>query len=170
MRGEDQLGPGRNASQRLADTIRHRAEEPRVMPVGRDLANLRSALAHFQTRGCDVVLILSAARIGTESRRGQRHGLLDAVIPHPPHGVRQHRMPVAIAPINRQRRQPAERLDQRPHLVVDRALAIEVIVVSGHGQQPLARNPAPARDVLEEGKHVFPLLRPAEAHHQHRVV
>src|SRR5690606_22357750 len=83
--------------------------------------------------------------------------------------------PVAVAevdgeldPLRRQRL--ADARDQRPVLLVDGALAAEVVIVLGDALQPLARDAAPARDVLQEGKDVFGALRAAERHEQERIV
>ncbi len=76
-------------------------------------------------------------------------------------------MPVAVAPINRQldaapREFGLQRGDQRPHLVVQRTLAAEVVVMLGHGEQPLPRHVPSAGDVLQERHDIFTPLRPAE--------
>ncbi len=67
------------------------------------------------------------------------------------------------------RPRPAQRGDQRLVLLVDRADAVEVVVVLGHALQPLARDAAAAGHVLQERHDLVVALGPAEAEHQQRL-
>ena len=62
-----------------------------------------------------------------------------------------------------------QRGDQGAVLRVDRADAVEALVVAGNLLEPLARDVAPARDVLEERHHVVHALGPAERDDEERV-
>ena len=55
-------------------------------------------------------------------------------------------------------------------LIVDGAAAVEVIIMLGHFQHPLARHIPPAQDVFEKRNHVFVFLRTAEGDDQQGVV
>jgi hypothetical protein len=62
-----------------------------------------------------------------------------------------------------------ERANQRPHLVVDRAFALKMLVVAGDFQHPLAGPVSPLQHVLEKWNDVVPLFRSAEADDQEGV-
>ena len=84
---------------------------------------------------------------------------LHAVGRHLAQRVGQQRMPVAIAPVDRQLRAvrgqlALERRDQLPVLLVDRADAAEVLVVLGDFEHPLARHVLAAEHVFEKRQHV----------------
>ena len=101
--------------------------------------------------------------------------LADSVGLHLAQRVGQKRMPVAITPINRQPRPVRLKLalqagDQGASLIVDRALAIEMMIMLRDREHSLARNVAPAQHILEERNYVVGLLRSAERKHQDCVV
>ena len=84
-------------------------------------------------------------------------------------------MPVAVAEGDRQvdavlAQLGLERRDQLAVLAVDRADAAEALVVVRHLLEPLARDVAAARHVLEERHHVVHALRAAERDDEQRVV
>ena len=92
-----------------------------------------------------------------------------------PGHVAQVRLPVAVAPEERQADAAAvelgpQRGQQLPALVVDRAPAAEQEVVLAHLGQPLAGNAAAPGDVLQERHHVLGTFGPTEGQQQHRVV
>ena len=60
--------------------------------------------------------------------------------------------------------------DQRAVLIVDRALAAEVIVVLRDRQHPFARNIAPAQHILKKWNDVVRLFRSSERKHQDGVI
>ena len=79
-------------------------------------------------------------------------------------------MPVAIAPINRQRHQRRQRGNQIAALLIDRAAPIEMVVVFRHGEHAFAGNIAAAQNIFKEGNYVVTALRPAEGYKQQSVV
>src|SRR5579864_4686699 len=84
-------------------------------------------------------------------------------------------MPVSIAPVDRQPGTVAgqfrfEARDQSTVLIVDRALAAEMIIVLGHFEHALARNIAAAQNVFEKRDDIVRLLRSSERENQYRVV
>ena len=89
--------------------------------------------------------------------------------------VGQQRMPIAIAPIDRQRRAVGGQLgleggDQGPILVVDRTAAAEMLVVLGHGQHPLARDIFAPQHVFQKRHHLVRPFGSAEGDDQHGIV
>ncbi len=82
-------------------------------------------------------------------------------------GFGEHGMPVAISPVDRQLRPVLgefvfERGDQFPRLLVDGALAVEMVVVLGDGQHAFARNISSAQNIFEERNHLVRRFRTAE--------
>jgi hypothetical protein len=55
-------------------------------------------------------------------------------------------------------------------LLVDGALALEVVVVFGDGEQAFARNVASAQDGFEEGNYIFLRFGTTERNHKDSVV
>src|SRR6185312_10360845 len=107
------------------------------------LVDLRRARACLFTRPLDVFAILPAPGVRTERRRNERQRALNAVIPHLAQSVREHRMPVAVAPINRKSRPVQlqlvlQRRDQSAVLLVDGAAAAEPVIMFGDFEQALA--------------------------------
>ena len=85
------------------------------------------------------------------------------------------RMPVAIAPVDRQLRTVAiefglQRSNQLAILFVDRTLAAELVIVLGDGQHSFARNISATQHIFEEGNYLLVRLGTAERHHQQRVI
>ncbi len=97
------------------------------------------------------------------------------VVAHLPQRVGEVGVPVAVAEVDRQP-DPVrgelglERRDQIAVLLVDRADAAEELVVMADLREPLARDVASARDVLEERDHVVGPLGAAERDDEQRVV
>ena len=111
-----------------------------------------------------------AGRAGREHQRA-----CDAVVAHLPHRVGDVRLPVAVAPVDRQvdavrREVRSQRGDQRAVLRVDRRHAAEVLVVLGDLGQPLVGHAAAAGDVAQERHDVVVALRAAEGQEQQGVV
>ena len=99
----------------------------------------------------------------------------DPVVPHLPQRVGEVRVPVAVAPVDRQVEAGGpevllDRGDERAVLVVDRAAATEEEVVLADLLETLPRDAASAGDVLQERDDVLGLLGPAERDEQQRVV
>jgi hypothetical protein len=113
----------------------------------RNLDDRRHTL-HRRPHALDIFLVLPASRIRTEGRSRKRHRMLDPVGAHLPDRIRQHRMPIAVAPIHRNRKPLAQRGHQRAILIVQGAAAVEVIIMLGHLEQALARHIASAQHVF----------------------
>ena len=63
-----------------------------------------------------------------------------------------------------------ERRDQSPVLVVDRALAAEVLIVLGDFEHSLAGHVPPAEHVFEKRDHIVRAVGAAEGDHEHGVI
>ena len=161
--------------QRLAHAVRLRLDEQRMIVEFPQLMNLRRAFPDFAPRPFNVFQVLPASGVRTKDGCHERKGPPHAVGPHLAHRVGQERMPVAIAPIDRQARpmlgqfvlQPR---DQSAVMIVDGALAVEVMIVLGDFEQALAGHIPPAQNVFEKRHYVIRLLRPTERQHQHGVI
>jgi hypothetical protein len=163
--------------QRLVDGIDVRLDEAgmvRVVPhlVDRELATLGGEPLDRRRQVFPVLPAAGVARVGAGDDRQHPPG---AFLVRVAQGVRDVRRPVAVAPHDRRRdtarRQLGpQRREQRAVLVVDRAAAAELPVVLGDLGQPLARDPAPPGDVLEEREHLVRPLGTAEGEQQDRVV
>ena len=99
----------------------------------------------------------------------------DAVGGHLAKRVGQQRVPIAVAPVDRQLRSmigqfPRQGRHQRTILLVDRTHAAEVVIVLGDFEHPLAGHFPAAKHVFQERQHVVRPLRPAERNDQNGVV
>src|SRR5258708_18061678 len=131
------------------------------------LIHFRRARTNFPLCPRNVLAILPASRVRAVCRSHKPQGPPYSILLHLPQSLRQHRMPVAIPPIDWQPRPVSlqlrvQRGNQRPRLLVDRTLSLEVVIMLGHGQHALPRNVPPAQPVLEEGNHLFLPSRPTE--------
>ena len=102
-------------------------------------------------------------------------GPLHSVGSHFGQRVGQHRVPVSISPVDRQRDAvPVElrpqRGDQVADLSIDRADAAEMVVVLGDLQKSLAGDVSAPRDVFQERQHIFAALGPAKTDDENRIV
>ena len=84
-------------------------------------------------------------------------------------------MPIPVSPIDWQLRSVSlqlrfQRGDQLSRLLVNRALAFEVVVVLGYGEHALPRNIAPAQHILKKWNHLFTRFRSAERNNQNGIV
>src|SRR5580704_12350871 len=130
------------------------------------LVDLRST-CYLRARPLDVFQVLTATRVRTKDGGDETERPVDAVCAHLPQRVGQERMPVAIAPIDGKLQPVAgqfqfERGDQFAVVIVDRALAAEMIIMLRDGQHPLARYIAPAQDILKKRYDVVRLFGPSE--------
>ncbi len=179
VRGEHQPGAGLGrpgqAGQGLLGAGGERLDEAGVVEVGADLVDpgrVRPGRGH---RPVDVVQVLAAGRVGAVGGRRERDRASHAVGRHPPHGVIEVRLPVPVAPVERQLERVraeggADRGEHVAALGVDRADPVDRVVVLGHLRQPLPGDAAAAGDVLQERQHVVGTLGAAEGHQQERVV
>src|SRR6267154_4343421 len=84
-------------------------------------------------------------------------------------------MPVPVSPIHWKLRPASlqlrfERGNQFARLLVDRAPALEVVIMFRNLEHSFARNVPSAQHVLEEGKYVFLRFRTTKSDHQNGVV
>src|ERR1700689_1131065 len=101
------------------------------------LVNLGCAV-YFRASALDILQVLAATRVRAEDRRDERKRLPDTVGPHLTQRVGKQGMPIAIAPIDGKLQAVARQFalqpcDQRTVLIVDRALASEMIIMFGDG-------------------------------------
>ena len=179
VRGEDQVGVvpqvGGEGGQRGARAGGERLDEARVVEEAPDLVDPGCVRADRGAGPLDVVQVLPAARVGAVSGGHQGDGAPHAVIGHGPHRVGQVRRPVPVPPVDGQRQAAgrevgADRGQQVPALLVDRAHPADRVVVLGHARQPLRRDAAAAGDVLQERHHLVGAFRAAERDKQEGVV
>ena len=157
---------------------------PHVVGIRLDPPGMVEEHARPQHLGCarpdlllrpeQILAVLAAAGVGGVRGGEERERPLDAVRGHLAERIREERVPVAVAEVDRQIdpvlvELDPKRGDQRAVLGVDRADAAEELVVVGDLLQPLARDVAPAGHVLEEGDHVVHPLGPAERDDEDRV-
>ena len=137
--------------------------------------DLRRGRSDFLTRGDNVFAILPAAGIRTERAGEEGEGSLDAIAPHSGEGLWQQRMPVAIAPIDRQfwtvdSEFLLKRRDESAVLIIDWADAAEVLVMLGDFKHSFPRHGLAAENVFEKGHDLVGPLRSAERDDQDGVV
>ena len=198
MRRIDQSGAGaalgRKAVESRSDPIDLGGDEPGVIEERPDFINLRRTALDLRRTGADVgrgklfgrttdrplggddiFQILPAAGIRAVSRGEQSHRPANAIGTHLGQRVGQQRMPVAISPVDRQLRAVAGQLelqiaDEGPILLVDRALAAEMIIMLGDREHPLPGDVLAPQDVFQERDDLFRLFRSAERDDQYGIV
>ena len=179
VRGEHQVGVvpqvGGERGQRGAGAGGERLDEAGVVEEAPDLVDPRRGRADLGARPLDVLQVLPAARVGAVRGGHQGDGPPHAVGRHGPHRVGQVRRPVPVPPVDGQRQAAgreggADRGQQVPALLVDRAHPADRVVVLGHAGQPLRRDAAAAGDVLQERHDVVGAFRAAERDEQEGVV
>ncbi|SKZ95837.1 Uncharacterised protein [Mycobacteroides abscessus subsp. abscessus] len=168
-------------SHRATHRVGAGVDERRLGPVLRELAKQQRVVSRIGDAGgeCvegtgDVLVILTASRVAAPGG-GREHE-------HPPmtvgvhllDGVLDHRLPVAVAEVDRKVASPSrefgtQRLDHVQVQSIDRRHPTEVVVVLGDGFQSLARDASTARDVLEEWHHLVGPVGSAEREEQHGV-
>src|SRR5215471_1429319 len=146
-----------------------------VIEEDAELIDLRCAFAYFRLRACDVFAVLTTSGIRTVGRSHKRKRSFDAVAFHLAQSVGEHRMPIAISPIDGKIRTVVSKFvldgcDQITCLLVNRAFAVEVVIVFGNGEHAFARDVASAKHVFEEGDDMVMTFRTAERNHQECVV
>ena len=108
VRGEEEQRPiaplGRHFVPSRGDAIGRRLDEARMIVEQPQFVDLRRGGADRLPGELDVVEILPAAGIGAERRGDKGQGPFDAVFGHLADGLVEHRMPVAVAPVDRQPR------------------------------------------------------------------
>ena len=166
---------GGEPRQSLPHVLDHRFDEAGMVVEDAQLVDLRRFGADLGPGANDVVEILAATRVGAVGGRDESQRAADAVTNHRAQGIGQQRMPVPIAPIDRQVDPVGGELglqggNERAVVVVDRTPAVEAVVVLGDGEHALARDVAAPQHVLQEGDDVLTTFRPPEREDQQRVV
>ncbi len=164
-----------NGRQRIPYSFHRDLDERRMVEECPQFLHFRSARSRRSLRTSNVFPILPAAGVGTIGRGHKAHRPPDAILFHLPQRIGQKRMPIPVSPINWHAGSVALQLrfqggDQFPRLLVDRALALEVVVVFGHRQHALPGNIAPAQHGFKKRNHLFARLWPPERNHQNGVV
>src|SRR5438270_3660910 len=151
-----------------------RLNESGMVKKGAQLLDFRRS-CHFALRADNVLAILTTSRIGTVRRRHEGERSSNAVLLHLLKRFGQHRIPVAISPINGElgsmlREFALERCDEFANLLVDRALSAEMVVMFRNREHTLARNIPSAQHVFEKWHYLFGGLRSAERDNKNGVV
>ena len=179
VRREHQVGVvpqvGGERGQRGARARGERLDEAWVVEETPDLVDPGRIRADRGARPLDVLQVLPATRVGAVGGGHQGDGAPHAVVGHGPHRIGQVGRPVPVPPVDGQRKPAgregrADRGQQVPALLVDRADPADRVIVLGHAGQPLRRDAAAARDVLQERHDVVGAFRAAERDEQESVV
>jgi hypothetical protein len=173
--GDEHQPRALTSAQSLDDRVDDRLEEARVVPVGPQPVEHRRPLARVRRGVGEVLAVLPARGVRRVGARGEAGGPGDAIGSHPRDDVGEVGVPVAVAPVDGDvdaaaGQVVADRVEQRTVQVVDGRPATEEEVVLADLLQPLAGDPAAARDVLQERHDVLGLLGPAEGDQQEGVV
>ena len=163
-KGDVRLGTSldRDDLERGPESIGIRRDEPRVIEKDTDLLHNRGVRSDGDPSSLNIFSILAATRVGAVSRQHQgQHppvpAFVNSCIASARNGC-QLRLPQAIGSLMPLGQCGVEDTDQVANLVVQRTLAAKMIIVIGHGQEPLARDVATPRDVFQKGDHVFAAL------------
>ncbi len=152
----------------------HRFDEPGVVVEQPDLVELGGARTDRIPGPLQVFAVLAAAGIGAEGRCGEHQRPLDPIGGHLGHRVGQHRMPVAVAPVDREIDAGTAELGfdgglQVPAVIVDRGSTAELGVLLGNDGQSLIGHVAALGHVAEEGEDVVGAFGSTEGQQQDRV-
>ena len=141
-----------------------------MLPERRQLFDRRCSVYRRASR-LDIFAILPASRIRTERRSRNRQRGPNAIVAHACDRVGEHRMPIAIAPVDRKPHAGLlQRGDQLAALIVDRAATAKVVVMFRDRQHTFPRDISAAQHVLEEGNYVFALFGSAKRQEQQSVI
>src|SRR5580658_8144363 len=100
MRRENELRV-RKLAKGGPDPVRHGLNEFWTIEEWLNFVDLGRAFSRLRPCARNIFQILPAAGIGCECGGGKSHGAPDSVSAHLAHGIGEHRMPVAVAPIHR---------------------------------------------------------------------
>src|SRR6266852_3873990 len=136
-----------------------------------NLFHVRRVVADITSRLGNIFQILATTRIRTVSRSYESQRVLNSVVTHFPERVREQRLPVAVAKINRKVWTTCLQLvfqsgNQLAILFVDGTDAAEEFVVLCDLKQALARDVSTAQYVFEKGNYVVHSFRPAKGNDQ----
>ena len=175
---EDQVGAVADVVGQLGERrergVDDRLDEARVVEVGAQAVEPRRARDGGGGRG-EVLAVLAAGGVRRVGRRQEARGPRHPVVAHLGDRVGEVGVPVAVAPVDREVEAGAGQVltdggQQGAVLVVDRRATAEQVVVLADLLEPLARDAATTRDVLQEREDVVGSLGPAERHQQQGVV
>ena len=139
-----------------------------------NLVNFRGAFADLLLSLRDVLTVLATTGITTVDRSEKRQRARHAVVLHLLQGILEHRMPISIAPVNRQVDIVASQFlanggQQLPVLLVDRTDAAEVLIVLGHLQHSFSRHIFASQHVFQKRHHIVRAFRTTKRDQQQRV-
>src|SRR6476469_3112494 len=132
-----------------------------------ELVDRRRGGANFCLSGSNVFAVLATARIRAVRAGDECQGTTNSVGRHLAKRVGEQRMPVAIAPVDRQMRAVSRKFlfeysNECPVLIVDRAAAAELVVMLGHFKHSLAGHVSAAQHIFEKRQNVVRSVRAAE--------
>ena len=156
-----------NLFERCPDIVDICFDKQGVVVERPNLIYRRRISAHNLLRSGDVLEILLATGIRTVGGRDESNCVLDAVAGHLSKCIREQRMPVAIAPVDRQvgtihLQFLLQRRDQFSILLIDRTHSPEQVVVACNLKHPFMRNIPPSQNIFQERNHVIHPFRPTE--------
>ena len=165
----------RKTHERPSDVVGHRPDKSGVIEEHADLVDLRRPLTHRCTGGRNVFAVLATAGVAAVGTCDEGNRPFHSGVGHLADRVGKQWMPVAIAPIDRDVWPAAVEFctqcsEERPVLLVDRALATEMLVVLRHFQHPFPRDVSPAEHVFQKRHHVIRAIGTTKRDQQDGVV
>lgn len=150
-------------------------DEVGVVVEDADLVDFHSGKGGILECRGDIFAVLTAAGVAAEAGGDIAEHAADTVIVHLFESLWKERMPVAVAPIERQVdvvliKFGAECGEEITALLVDRADTIEVVVVFGDFEESFAGDRFASEDIFQEGNHIFAFFRAAEGEDEDGVV
>ncbi len=145
--------------QRVTDPRRRRFYKTRMVIEHSQLVDLRRPGTHLNTSCLDILQVLSATGVRAIRRGDVCQCPPSAISRHLPDRACQEGVPIPIAPVNWQADVPPLQLvvkcsDQLPQLRVDRAHALEMVIMLRHLKHPLAWDRLAPEDVFQERNYV----------------
>ncbi len=179
MRGKHDVCRSSPADNHLIDgplySLAHRVDVSGVVEEDPKFVDFGCAFADTRLRAGDILTILSAAGIRTEGGCHEGQCVLDSVTSHLHQGLRQHGVPVAVAPIDGQGvamlgKLGLQRRDERSALFVDRADTAKMSVMFGDFEHSRVGDVLAAQYVFEERNDIVWAFGAAEGHEQNGIV
>jgi hypothetical protein len=130
--------------------------------------------ADFVHGSSEVFSVLATSAVTAEHRGEKRNSACSSIVGHFAKGVRQHRFPNAVTPINGELESALvafllNRSDQISALAIDGADTPEMLVVLGDFQHPLPRDIFSAKHIFEERHNVFGAFGAPEGNEKDRI-
>ncbi len=179
VRGEDESGAAALGRVELiegsAQAIRHGPDEAGMVPIGAYLVDGHPGQRQGLEARVEILAVLPAAAVGTESRCHDREEPTVTVFGHGRDRVGQQGMPVAVPEVHGQGdpglvESVLQGPHERPILFVYGADTAEAGILPGHLGEPLDRYVPPPGHVLQERHHVVGPLGASEGEQQESVV